>query len=317
MAYAGDLDGVTVAYFRWPLWLDRLIAVNAPPIRTLGMNVRRRRWLDALAGLPGFHAADVIHLQGLEDGEAILSEIQRPGCGDSLGAASYRWLTRGLNPESDEALRRRIQRIRDNVRLVAIGHAQAQALTSAGMPPTDVIPPGIDLQRFTRHDRGEARQRVGLPTDGKIVLFVGRLAEDKNVGGLLTAFAQLAAHTPLSQGRHYRKRPAQAGPRATQRIAGIEESTIFVPFVRHQDLPSYYQAADVTVVPSNYLETFCMVALKAIACGCPLIVTEHIPEILEEAFQQYGRWQHMTPRRFVIRSTQCSTEKCLRSTPAP
>ena len=34
------------------------------------------------------------------------------------------------------------------------------------------------------------------------------------------------------------------------------------------------------VVPSNYLETFCMVALEAIACGCPLIVTDQVPEIL-------------------------------------
>jgi glycosyltransferase involved in cell wall biosynthesis len=53
-----------------------------------------------------------------------------------------------------------------------------------------------------------------------------------------------------------------------------------LPFVRHQDLPSFYLGADVVVVPSNYLETFCMVALEAIACRCPLIVTDQVPEIL-------------------------------------
>jgi glycosyltransferase involved in cell wall biosynthesis len=61
---------------------------------------------------------------------------------------------------------------------------------------------------------------------------------------------------------------------------GIDASTTFLPFAPHQTLPLYYQACDVTVVPSNHLETFCMVALEAIACSCPLIVTDQVPEIL-------------------------------------
>jgi Glycosyl transferases group 1 len=45
-------------------------------------------------------------------------------------------------------------------------------------------------------------------------------------------------------------------------------------------LPAYYRGADVTVVPSDLLETSCMVALEAIACGCPVVVTDQVPEIL-------------------------------------
>ncbi len=36
---------------------------------------------------------------------------------------------------------------------------------------------------------------------------------------------------------------------------------------------------NVAVVPSDRLETFRMVVLEAIACGCPLIVTDQAPEI--------------------------------------
>ena len=48
----------------------------------------------------------------------------------------------------------------------------------------------------------------------------------------------------------------------------------------HEQLPWYYRAADVMAVPSDRLETYCMVALEAIACGCPLVVTSQVPEIL-------------------------------------
>lgn len=61
---------------------------------------------------------------------------------------------------------------------------------------------------------------------------------------------------------------------------GIARWTKFHPFVPHQDLPAYYRSADVTVIPSDFLETFCMVALEAIACGSALVVTDQVPEIL-------------------------------------
>ncbi len=60
----------------------------------------------------------------------------------------------------------------------------------------------------------------------------------------------------------------------------IDSTTTFRSFVAHSDLPAYYRACDVTVVPSDRLETFCMVALEAIACGSPLVVTDQVPEIV-------------------------------------
>jgi len=125
--------------------------------RTLAANLRRRRWLDAVASLPGIASADVIHVQGLEDAESLLTKFSGPLVVTHWGRVR-RWRPRDPGPDDGQSLLHRIQRIRESVKLVAIGAAQGEELAAAGMPPADVIPPGIDLQHFTPGDRAEARR---------------------------------------------------------------------------------------------------------------------------------------------------------------
>ncbi|MET0646286.1 MAG: glycosyltransferase family 4 protein [Pyrinomonadaceae bacterium] len=279
MSYLDGLDGVTTKYFRWPIWFDRLIKDSPARVRSLGTNLRRRRWLQAVSSLTSLGGADVIHVQGLKDGEALLTAISGPLVVTHWGRVG-RWLPRESEPNENEDLQRRVRLLRDNVRLVAIGEAQAASLRSAGLPPADIIQPGIDLQHFSPGDRAEARRRVNLPADAAIVLYVGRLAPDKNVETLLTAFARLPPRSPRPHLLIVGDGPLGPQLRLLSSQLGIAAFTTFLPFVPHQDLPWYYRSADVAVVPSNYLETFCMVALEAIACRCPLIVTDQVPEIL-------------------------------------
>lgn len=279
MRYLDGLEGVTTKYFRWPIWLDRLIKASPARARAHGANLRRRRWLRAVSSLTSLGVADVIHVQGLSDAEALLTAISGPLVVTHWGRIG-RWLPRDSEPGGNEDLRRRVRLLRDNVRLVAIGEAQAAALTSAGLPPADIILPGIDLQHFSPGDRAEARRRAGLPADDAVVLYVGRLAPDKNVETLLAAFARLPPRSPRPRLLIIGDGPLRPElDRLCSRL-GIEAFTTFLPFVPHQELRWYYRAADVMVVPSNYLETFCMVALEAVACGCPLIVTDQVPEII-------------------------------------
>ena len=279
MRYLDGLEGVTAKYFSWPNWLDRLIKAGPARVRALGADLRRRRWLRAVSSLTSLGVADVIHVQGLKDAEALLTTVSGPLVVTHWGRMG-RWLPRESKPDENEALQRRVRLLRDNVRLVAIGEAQAATLTSAGLPPADIIPPGIDLQHFSPGNRAEARRRAELPADAAIVLYVGRLAPDKNVETLMTAFARLPPRSPRPRLLIVGDGPLRPELDRLSSRLGIEALTTFLPFVPHQDLHWYYRGADVMVVPSNYLETFCMVALEAIACGCPLIVTDHVPEIL-------------------------------------
>ena len=51
---------------------------------------------------------------------------------------------------------------------------------------------------------------------------------------------------------------------------GVAERTRFVGAVAHEDLPTYYSAADVSVMPSSY-ESFGLVAVESLACGTPVV----------------------------------------------
>jgi len=279
MRYLDGLDGVTTKYFRWPTWLDKLIHASPARIKALGTDLRRKCWLRTVSSLTSQSNADVIHVQGLKDAEALLDSINGPIVVTHWGRMG-RWLPRESKPKENQILQRRVRRLRDNVRLVAIGEAQDAALSSAGLPAADIIRPGIDLQHFSPGDRVEARRRMNLPADVPIVLFVGRLAPDKNVETLMAAFAKLTTRTPQPRLLIIGDGPLRQQLHHLSTELAIDTLTTFLPFVPHQDLPWYYRAADVMVVPSNYLETFCMVALEAIACRCPIIVTDQVPEIL-------------------------------------
>lgn len=277
MRYLRGLDGVRTTYFRWPAWLERIAQAGPSRVRASAAGLRRRRWLEAVANLPGLDAADVIHVQGLEDAERLLPRIGGPLVVTHWGRVR-RWQAKGDGDR--EGLADRLERIRQQVRLVAIGEAQGQALAEVGLPPADVIPPGIDLDHFTPGDRAQAKLQLGMPAGQATVLYVGRLAPDKDVATLLRAFALPSPHAARSRLLVIGDGPLGAELQGLAHELGIGAATTFLPFVAHEDLPAYYRACDVTVVPSDRLETFCMVALEAIACGSPLIVTDQVPEII-------------------------------------
>jgi D-inositol-3-phosphate glycosyltransferase len=139
-----------------------------------------------------------------------------------------------------------------------------------------VIPCGVNLEQFRPIDRTAARAAIGLASDDPIALYVGRFAPLKGLDLLLSAVARLKKHLPnlklLVAGGD--------GPTATgtldlieqSRQLGIQQQVSFVGRVDHDDLPNYYNAADLLVVPSHY-ESFGLVVLEALACGTPVAAT--------------------------------------------
>jgi glycogen(starch) synthase len=138
---------------------------------------------------------------------------------------------------------------------------------------------GIDLRQLdggTRAAPRSARAALAGP-DELLVLLVGRLVHEK---GFHLALAALA---PLVHG-HRRKRPrvrfAVAGTGTAEqelhdqaRRLELSRAGTFLGWVADDRLPDLYRAADVCVVPSLY-EPFGIVALEAMATGCPCIVAE-------------------------------------------
>jgi D-inositol-3-phosphate glycosyltransferase len=142
-----------------------------------------------------------------------------------------------------------------------------------------VVSPGVDLEQFTVGDVAAARARFGLPQDGHVLLFVGRIQPLKAPDVLLKAAADLLARRP-----ELRQQlvvavvggPSGSGlgnPRELHDLAdrlGIAAQVRFVPPVDRATLALWYRAADLVAVPS-YNESFGLVAVEAAACGTPVV----------------------------------------------
>jgi len=144
-----------------------------------------------------------------------------------------------------------------------------------------IVPCGTDIERFGQVDRATARQRLGLDSQGKLVLYVGRFDRRK---GLETFLAAIAACQHRSDPTFRAiigggSRPGQsddAEQRRIQALVAVLELGDVVQFtgrIRDGDLPLYYAAADACVVPSYY-EPFGLVAVEAMASRTPVIVSD-------------------------------------------
>jgi D-inositol-3-phosphate glycosyltransferase len=147
-------------------------------------------------------------------------------------------------------------------------------LYSADPARVSVIPLGVDLDRFRPSAKTQAREALGLK-DERIVLFVGRLEPLKGVDILIGAAAMLEGDVNcriLIVGGDEASQPQVEILRSLARNLGIEQRIAFVGTVDHDQLPLYYNAADVCVVPSHY-ESFGLVAVEAMASGVPVVAS--------------------------------------------
>ncbi|MQF86837.1 MAG: glycosyltransferase family 1 protein [SAR202 cluster bacterium] len=137
---------------------------------------------------------------------------------------------------------------------------------------TNIVPLGVDFQLFQPGDRAKARANLGLNLNDQIALFVGRLERFKGPDLLLSAIAQIRnlEHVKILfvGGDTHDSSFEWLKDRALE--LGISEKIIWHPAVPQVELPSYYTAANVCVIPSLN-ETFGLVALESMACKTPVI----------------------------------------------
>jgi len=143
-----------------------------------------------------------------------------------------------------------------------------------------MIPCGTDLNKFGAIGRQEARQKLGIAPDAKVVIYVGRFDPRKGIETLVRAIAQSnwrgCSDLKLIIGGG--SRPGQSDGIERDRIEGIvsemnlSDITIFPGRLEDDTLPIYYAAADACVVPSHY-EPFGLVAIEAMASRTPVIAS--------------------------------------------
>ena len=137
---------------------------------------------------------------------------------------------------------------------------------------TMVIYHGLELSRFEAlPERSKARQRLGLPLDMPILLYIGFSTPRKGVEYLAQALTYMKTPAYLiivgKWEPHYRKRFLSTLSDA------ILSRTRLVGYVPDADLPVYYAAADVFVLPT-LLEGFGIPLAEAMAAGLPVVTTQ-------------------------------------------
>jgi teichuronic acid biosynthesis glycosyltransferase TuaC len=185
--------------------------------------------------------------------------------------------------------RRRIQGVlRATDAVVTVNDDLKRAVVGLGIrtDKVHVWRQGIDRDRFHPGDRLLARQRLGIPDSGHVMVWVGRMVPVKGLDVLLQSCALLRA-----RGVDYRLYLVGDGPlhgdlRARTETQGLAAHVRFVGPKLHDELPDWYRAADLTVLPSRS-EGLPNVLRESLACGTPFVASD-VGGITEIADPRYS-----------------------------
>jgi glycosyltransferase involved in cell wall biosynthesis len=137
----------------------------------------------------------------------------------------------------------------------------------------ETIPTGLNLEEFAGGDGAAFRARHGIAAERPVMLLVGRVAHEKNIGFLLRVLGEVVRSAPAALLVIAGEGPALTGLRRAAADARLENHVLFVGYLdRRGPLLDCYRAADVFVFASR-TETQGLVLLESLALGVPVVST--------------------------------------------
>ncbi|NCC37312.1 MAG: glycosyltransferase family 1 protein [Chloroflexia bacterium] len=141
------------------------------------------------------------------------------------------------------------------------------------------LPNGVDVNTFAPGSGVALRQRLGVGTAQPLVLLVGGLDRAHYFKGVSILLHALAALPSSVQAMIVGDGDLRSDYEATAAQLGLAERVAFVGRVSDAELPEYYRAADVTVLPSTTMgEAFGLVLIESLACATP-VVASNLPGV--------------------------------------
>ena len=137
--------------------------------------------------------------------------------------------------------------------------------------PVTVVPTAIPAPPYVLARPADVKQELSLPPDARILLFVGRLAPEKNLDLLLEAFAQIAGKTSDTYLVLAGSGKSRGMLETRARVLGIHRRMRLTGFLGRTKLDPLYQAADAFLFPSK-TETQGLAVGEALAAGLPCVV---------------------------------------------
>lgn len=189
--------------------------------------------------------------------------------------------------------------------VIAVSEDLARRAIMLGARPerVAVVGNGVDAERFSPVPRDDARRRLGLAVDGRLLLSVGRLHASKGFPILVDALSRMPAG-----GQDVRLAivgdpddEADAVPAIQQAIArhGLERRVQLVGGQPQDRLALWYSAADVFCLATER-EGSANVLLEAQACGVPLVTTDVGGNRDTVVDERYGLLAHRSADAFAV-----------------
>ena len=163
--------------------------------------------------------------------------------------------------------------------VVTVSRPLAEEALALGARRTVVVPNGINRELFSPSSQREARLELGLPSEGKLLAFVGRLTPVKGPDLALEALAKLPQIRLVMVGGGAMKRTL----RELAHKLGVEQRVIWAGPQPHLQIPRYLAAADALLLPSRS-EGDPNAVLEALSCNRPVAAAEvgGVPQVVKE-----------------------------------
>jgi len=156
--------------------------------------------------------------------------------------------------------------------VIVPSQAMDDALRAYGVAsPRHILPTGIPADQFHGGEAGYFRERYNIGRDRQLLLYVGRVAHEKNIGFLIRMVDQLRRSNPSVLLLITGEGPALGALTTEVKRLGLTEHVRFIGYLdRNTELHDCYRAADLFVFASR-TETQGLVLLEAMALGTPVL----------------------------------------------
>ena len=147
---------------------------------------------------------------------------------------------------------------------------------------------GIDIDKFKNVEINEEWRKKFDIKDEKVILYTGRLVEEKGVRELIKAFIEIEkkykAKLIIAGSVNYNSNLESNYVKELKKIAQNNKNIIFTGYINYNELPQIYKISDLGIIPSIWDEPFALTVVEHLASGNPVIVTNSggMPELINE-----------------------------------
>lgn len=247
------------------------------PCRADGPSMHWEFLLRARRALGAAPAPDIVHVHNEPEGAAILAGVGR---GIVLSFDNFYFRQR-LGARLRHTYRSLL--LRFDILMPVSRYCAEAASAHWDLPASRVqlLPNGVNTSQFLPQPHASAAERRRLALSGDVLVYLGRICRQKGIHVLLDGFVQLRRRArrpvhlvlagPIGQFDE-RERPDEA---AAWQQAIDRAGAIYIGQVPEKRLAALLGMADVFVMPTVELEMQGMAALEALACGVPVVASDH------------------------------------------